>query len=96
MLSARPYSDYLKVNKILSLCITGIKIKISECWKVLSARHFYKNPCDLVSSLRATAESKNLLDLWRDGPENFASFTLKHIIEEDDEEVKSYFEIQDL
>lgn len=93
----RPYSDYLKVNKDFVPVYNRYEDqKNPEYWKSFYPHDtFIKILGDLVGSLEGTtAESKK--SLWIYGSygtgKTFASFTLKHIIEKDDEEVKRYFE----
>ena len=93
----RPYSDYLKVNKDFVPVYNRYQDqKYPEYWKSFYPHYtFIKILGDLVGSLEGTtAESKK--SLWIFGSygtgKTFASFTLKHIIEKDDEEVKRYFE----
>jgi len=94
---SRPYSDYLKVNKdFIPVFNVYEDQEYPEYWKSFYPHDtFIKILGDLIASLEgATAENKK--SLWIYGAygtgKTFASFTLKHIIEESDDEVRNYFE----
>ncbi|MDH7578823.1 MAG: hypothetical protein QHH75_13650 [Bacillota bacterium] len=93
----RPYSDYLKVNKDFVPVFNRYEDKkYPEYWKSFYPHDtFIKILGDLVGSLEGTT-AENRRPLWIYGAygtgKTFASFTLKHIIEEKDEDVRSYFE----
>ena len=93
----RPYCDYLKVNEDFIPVFDEKQDKnYPEYWKSFYPHDtFVKILSDLVGSLEGTtAESRR--PLWIYGAygtgKSFASFTLKHIIEENEENVRSYFE----
>jgi len=92
----RPYSDYINVSKeFVPVFSVGIDKKYPDHWK-----SFYPHDTfigileDLISSLEGASAEKRM-SLWVSGAygtgKSFASFTLKHIIEGNSENVKSYF-----
>ncbi|MDI6781224.1 MAG: hypothetical protein QME49_03845, partial [bacterium] len=93
----RPYGDYLRVNKdFVPVFNIYADQKNPEYWKTFYPHDTFKKILgDLVGSLEgATAENRK--PLWIYGAygtgKSFASFTLKHIIEENEENVHSYFD----
>jgi len=93
---SRPYSDYINVSKeFVPVFSVRIDEKYPNHWK-----SFYPHDTfigilrDLISSLEGTSAEKRM-SLWVSGAygtgKSFASFTLKHIIEENSENVKNYF-----
>jgi hypothetical protein len=93
----RSYCDYLKVNEdFVPVFDEKQDDRYPEYWKSFYPHDtFVKILGDLVGSLEGTtAESRR--PLWIYGAygtgKSFASFTLKHIIEENEENVRSYFE----
>ncbi|MBU0568852.1 hypothetical protein KJ693_11470, partial [bacterium] len=93
----RPYGDYLRVNKdFVPVFNIYADQENPEYWKGFYPHDTFKKILgDLVGSLEgATAENRR--PLWIYGAygtgKSFASFTLKHIIEEKEENVRSYFD----
>ncbi len=93
----RPYGDYLRLNKdFVPVFNKYADQRHPEYWKTFYPHDTFKKILgDLVSSLEgATAENRK--PLWIYGAygtgKSFASFTLKHIIEEKEENVRSYFD----
>ena len=93
----RPYGDYLRVNKEFVPVFNVYADKENpEYWKSFYPHDtFIKILGDLVGSLEGTP-AENRRPLWIYGAygtgKSFASFTLKHIIEENEENVRSYFD----
>ena len=93
----RPYCDYLKVNEdFVSVFDEKQDVKYPEYWKSFYPHGtFVKILGDLVGSLEGTTDESRR-SLWIYGAygtgKSFASFTLKHIIKENEENVRSYFE----
>jgi len=93
----RPYCDYLKVNEDFVPVFSKYQDeKFPAYWKSFYPHDtFVKILGDLVGSLEGiTAEDRR--PLWIYGAygtgKSFASFTLKHIIEENEGNVSSYFD----
>jgi len=93
----RPYVDYLRVDKEFVPVFSIYEDKRNpEYWKSFYPHDtFVKILGDLVGSLEGTT-SESRRPLWIYGAygtgKSFASFTLKHIIEENEENVHSYFD----
>lgn len=94
---SRPYGDYLRVNKEFVPVFNQYADEVNpEYWKIFYPHEtFVKILGDLVGSFEgATAENRR--PLWIYGAygtgKSFASFTLKHIIEENEENVRNYFD----
>jgi len=93
----RPYGDYLRVNKdFVPVFNIYADQKNPEYWKGFYPHDTFKKILgDLVGSLEG-ATNENKKPLWIYGAygtgKSFASFTLKHIIEESEENVRSYFD----
>lgn len=93
----RPYSDYINVNKeFVPVFSAHADRQYPNHWKSFFPHSTFTNILgNLVSSLEGDTAQKRL-SLWIYGPygtgKSFASFVLKHIIEENDDEARSYFE----
>ncbi len=93
----RPYNDYLTVNKeFVPVFNIYADRENPEYWKSFYPHDtFIKILGDLVGSLEGTT-AENRRPLWIYGAygtgKSFASFTLKHVIEETEENVRSYFD----
>lgn len=93
---ARPYSDYLEVNEnFVPVFNVHEDENHPEYWKSFYPHESFRRILnDMISTLEgATTENKR--SLWIHGSygtgKTFASFTLKHVIEEADEKIKEYF-----
>ena len=93
----RPYSDYINVSKeFVPVFSVGTDKKYPNLWKFFYPHDTFIGILrDLISSLEGTSAEKRM-SLWVSGAygtgKSFASFTLKHIIEENNENVKNYFD----
>lgn len=94
---SRPYSDYLRVNKDFIPVFNIYEDEMNpQYWKVFFPHNTFINILgDLIGSIEGnTSEGKR--SLWVHGAygtgKSFASFTLKHLIEEDEDNVCSYFQ----
>lgn len=94
---ARPYADYVKVNKnFVPVFDASMDKKYPSHWLSFYPHDTFKVILsDLIGSLEGDSSEKRR-SLWVSGSygtgKSFASFTLKHIIEDDLDLVKSYFE----
>ena len=97
MLVSRPYSDYINVSKeFVPVFDVLIDKRYPNLWKFFYPHETFIDILrDLISSLEGTSAEKRK-SLWVSGAygtgKSFASFTLKHIIEENNENVKNYFD----
>ena len=93
---SRLYSDYIIVSKeFVPVFSVGTDKKYPDLWKFFYPHDTFIGILrDLISSLEGTSAEKKM-SLWVSGAygtgKSFASFTLKHIIEENSENVKNYF-----
>ena len=93
----RPYSDYIKVNKnFVPVFDATADKKYPSHWLSFYPHDTFKTILsDLIGSLEGDTIEKRK-SIWISGAygtgKSFASFTLKHIIEDDIDIVKSYFE----
>ena len=94
---ARPYSDYINVSKeFVPVFDVLIDKRYPNLWKFFYPhKTFIDILRDLISSLEGTS-AENRKSLWVSGAygtgKSFASFTLKHILEENNGNVKNYFD----
>lgn len=94
---SRPYSDYINVSKeFVPVFDVLADKKCPNLWKSFYPHDTFIDILrDLISSLEGTSAEKRR-SLWVSGAygtgKSFASFTLKHIIEESNENVKNYFD----
>lgn len=93
----RPYSDFINVNKeFVPVFSIYADRQYPNHWKTFYPHSTFINILgDLISSLEGTSAEKRA-SLWISGAygtgKSFASFVIKHILEEDAKSVKSYFE----
>jgi len=93
---SRPYSDYINVSKEFVPVFSAVTDKkYPNHWKSFYPHDTFIDILrDLISSLEGTSAEKKM-SMWVSGAygtgKSFASFTLKHILEGNSEEVKSYF-----
>lgn len=93
----RPYSDYISVNReFVPVFSVYADKQYPNYWKAFYPHSTFISILEnLISSLEGTSAEKRL-SLWISGAygtgKSFASFVIKHILEEDAESVRGYFE----
>lgn len=98
---ARKYKDYLSVDKdFIPVFSKNWDKKYPDRWKSFYPHNTFKDILtDLASSLEM-GSNESRKSLWISGAygtgKTFASFAIKHILEDDAEDVKTYFEKQDI
>lgn len=94
---ARLYEEYIKVNKEFIPVFDVFSDKeYPEYWKGFYPHESFIKILDAVIDTLESASSVNRKPIWIYGSygtgKTFGSFTLKHILEENEEEVRQYFE----
>src|SRR5665647_3019166 len=97
----RPYSDYIKVSKdFVPVFDATADINNPTLWLTFYPHDTFKGILeDLIGSLEGDSNEKRK-SIWMSGAygtgKSFASFTLKHIIEDDINLVEKYFDKYDV
>jgi hypothetical protein len=98
---ARPYSDYLSVNReFVPVYTVQADREHPDYWLTFHPNSDFSDILgDLVASLEGDTSEKRK-SLWMSGAygtgKSFAAFTLKHILEDDTKLVKNYFNTHNL
>lgn len=98
---ARKYKDYISIDKdFIPVFSKNWDKKYPDRWKSFYPHNTFKDILnDLASSLEM-GSNESRKSLWISGPygtgKTFASFAIKHILEDDIEDVKTYFEKQEI
>jgi len=98
---ARIYKDYISIDKdFIPVFSKNWDKKYPDRWKSFYPHNTFKDILnDLASSLEMSS-NESRKSLWISGPygtgKTFASFVIKHILEDDIEDVKTYFEKQEI
>ena len=98
---ARKYKDYISIDKdFIPVFSKNWDKKYPDRWKSFYPDNTFKEILnDLASSLEMSS-NESRKSIWISGPygtgKTFASFVIKHILENDIEDVKTYFEKQDI
>ncbi|NMB95867.1 MAG: hypothetical protein GYA02_04535, partial [Clostridiaceae bacterium] len=96
---ARKYKDYISIDKdFIPVFSKNWDKKYPDRWKSFYPDNTFKEILnDLASSLEMSS-NESRKSIWISGPygtgKTFASFVIKHILENDIEDVKTYFEKQ--